>query len=379
MYLYQKTARYFAQTADDLKTIAADELESLGASDIFPAYRGLYFNAPPGILYKINFQSRLINRVLAPIVRFACHTDKVLYKKALEIHWDDFLTPDLTFAVFASVSHSAMTHSRFAALRLKDAVADYFMAEYGRRPSVDTREPDVWLNLHIENNKAVISFDTSGGSLHRRGYRAKSVEAPMAETLAAAIIRLSGWEGDVPLIDPLCGSGTLLCEAWMAATRTPAGILRKHFGFERLPDFDADLWARVRKKALAGRIRVRDGLISGSDISGRAVRTARENCTALGAGGSVRIVQQDVFGIDRIENAVIICNPPYGIRMKQPGGTAGFYKSLGDFLKQRCTGCTAYIYFGDRTQIGELGLKPSWKKPLSNGGLDGRLVKVALY
>src|SRR4030042_4416938 len=168
MFEYQKTGHYFAQVSDDIKDIAEEELLSLGAKETRPAYRVISFTADRETLYAVNFHSRLINRVLAPLVSFNCHSDKYLYNRALQIRWDSFLDPSMTFAVFASVSNSSISHSRFAALRLKDAIVDYFQKDVERRPSIDTKDPDVWFNLYINNDKAVISLDTSGGSLHRQ-------------------------------------------------------------------------------------------------------------------------------------------------------------------------------------------------------------------
>ncbi len=379
MYHYQETQRYFAQVADDIKDIAEQELRTLGARETSPTYRGIYFSASPKVLYTINFYARLISRVLAPLTSFRCHSDRYLYKKAREIEWQDFLDPSQTFAVFATVANSAIRHSQFAALRLKDAVVDSFRAATGVRPSIDTKEPDVWLNLYIHNNEATLSLDTSGGSLHRRGYRKKSIQAPMVETLAAAIIQHAEWDGRRPLYDPLCGSGTLLCEAYMAAARMPAALFRKRFGFESLPDFDAALWKRVQADGQAALRAPPPGLISGSDIDPEAVRAARANCAALPAGSAITVEQRDAFQIRRIDNAVIVCNPPYGIRLGKPADLDDFYARLGDFLKQRCQGSTAFIYCGDRQYLKRIGLKPAWKKPLVNGGLDGRLAKYELY
>ncbi len=225
MYEYQQSGRYFAQVADDIKDIAGEELQELGATDISDSYRGIYFNADQESLYRINLHSRLINRVLAPLKTFDCHSDNYLYKVGQQIHWEDFLNPEQTLAVFASVTQSNINHSKFAALRLKDAIVDYFRERAGKRPNIDTRNPDLWLNVYIEKNVAVISVDTSGGSLHRRGYRTESTQAPMSETLAASIIRYAEWDGQMPLYDPLCGSGTLLCEAYLVATKTPSALL----------------------------------------------------------------------------------------------------------------------------------------------------------
>ena len=379
MYRYQETQRYFAQVADDIKDIAEQELQTLGAQETSPAYRGIYFNASPHVLYTVNLHTRFISRVLAPLASFDCHSDRYLYKRSAEIDWQDFLDPSQTFAVFATVANSAIRHSQFAALRLKDAVVDSFRAATGVRPSIDTRDPDVWINLYIHDNEATISLDTSGGSLHRRGYRRKSVQAPMAETLAAAIIHHAEWDGTCPLYDPFCGSGTLLCEAYMHASHTPAARLRSKFGFQRLPDFNPALWDQVQREGREGVRALPQGLIFGSDIDREAVQATAQNCAALEAGDAIRIQKRDAFQIDRIEGGVIVCNPPYGIRLNKQANLSDFYKRLGDFLKQRCQGSTAFIYCGERQYLKNIGLKPTWKKPLVNGGLDGRLAKYELY
>ena len=379
MYRYQETQRYFAQVADDIKDIAEQELLTLGARETSPTYRGIYFTASPKVLYIINFHARLITRVLAPLTSFRCHSDRYLYKKAREIEWQDFLDPSQTFAVFATVANSRLRHSKFAALRLKDAVVDSFRAATGVRPSIDTRQPDVWMNLHIQNDEATISLNTSGGSLHRRGYRKKSVQAPLVETLAAAIIHHAEWDGRRPLYDPFCGSGTLLCEAYMLVSRMPAGLFRKRFGFQLLPDFDAGLWRQVQEDGRAALRPPPQGLISGSDIDPEAVHAARVNCAAFPAANAITVEQRAAFQIRRIDDAVIVCNPPYGIRMGKQANLDDFYTRLGDFLKQRCRGSTAFIYCGDRQYLKRIGLKPAWKKPLVNGGLDGRLAKYELY
>jgi putative N6-adenine-specific DNA methylase len=324
MYEYQKSGRYFAQVADDIKEIAESELVELSATDTSHSYRGIYFNADPESLYRINLHSRLINRVLAPLKSFDCHSDNYLYQVAQQIRWEDFLDPDLTLAVFANVSQSNINHSKFAALRLKDAIVDYFRDRTGKRPTIDTRNPDLWLNVYIEKNVATISVDTSGGSLHRRGYRLESTQAPMSETLAASIIRYSEWHGQTPLYDPFCGSGTLLCEAYMTATNTPSAYWRKKFGFERLPDFDAKLWAKVKILADKKVRAASSNLIQGSDIDLKAVETAKKNSAIIDPEGKIKIIQKDIFQIDKLEGITIVCNPPYGIRMKQN-------KDLSDF------------------------------------------------
>ena len=379
MYEYQQSERYFAQLADDIKDIAEEELLELGAMETSNSFRGIYFNADLESLYRINLNSRLINRVLAPLKTFSCHSDNYLYQVAQQIHWEDFLNPDQTFAVFANVSQSNINHSKFAALRLKDAIVDYFRDRGGIRPSIDTRNPDLWLNVHIDKNVAIISVDTSGGSLHRRGYRLDSTIAPMNETLAASIIRYSEWYGQTPLYDPLCGSGTLLCEAYLAATKTPSAKLRNKFGFERLPDFDIYLWAKVKKESNNKINTISKNLIQGSDIDLKVVEAAKKNCVVIDPDEQIKIVKKDIFEIEKLENTTIVCNPPYGIRMQNKKDLDVFFKDIGDFLKQRCTNSTAYIYFGDRKYIKQIGLRSSKKWILSSGGLDGRLVKYDMY
>jgi len=379
VYQYQQDGRYFAQTADGLKEAAAEELAELGAEDIQPEFSGIYFRADKAGLYRINYLTRLLSRCLAPLITFPCHDADTLYQQAKGVRWEDFFREGHTFAVSGTVSDSAISHSKFAALRLKDAVADYFREKTGRRPDVSARNPDILLNLHIRNDMAVISLDASGGALHRRGYREETVTAPMQETVAAAIIRFSRWDGSVPLYDPLCGSGTLLCEALLRYCRIPAGVFRDRFGFEFLPDFAGAVWNGVKKEA-GGRIReLPQGLIAGSDISVEAVRAARTNLMGLHYGNKVSIARTDFKNLPALEGHVIVANPPNGIRMEGDGNLDIFYKDFGDFLKQKCKGATAFIYFGEREYIRKIGLKASWKKPIMAGGLDGRLVKYEMY
>lgn len=379
MYKYQEHPRYFAQVAGGLEEIGSAEITSLGAREVAPAYRGLYFDADPAALYRINYRSRLLTRVLAPLTSFSCHNPDYLYRTLLEVDWSDFMNVDDTFAVFANVSNSKIRHSKYAALRVKDAIVDQFRERTGRRPSVDTISPSVWFNLYIENNHATLSLDTSGGSLHRRGYRTESTSAPMQETVAAAIIQMTGWDGESPLYDPMCGSGTLLAEALMHVCRIPAGYLRPRFGFESLPDFDAGLWKRVRKESDAKIRALPPGLIAGSDTDAAAVQAARTNLARLPQGDQVRVSRADMFELDGFKDTTLIMNPPYGKRMGQDGQAQRLMKSIGDFLKQRCTGSTAYMYVGDRSLLKSVGLRETWKRELISGALDGRLAKYEMY
>ena len=378
-YEYQQTQRYFAQIAGGMESLGATEIGELGAVEVSEVYRGLYFNADAATLYRINYCSRLLSRVIAPLANFQCqHTDQ-LYNVAKKINWADFFSLNQTFAIYANVSHSKIHHSKFAALRVKDGIADFFTEKFGKRPNVDTANPDVWINLHIERDRAVIGLDTSGGPLHKRGYRQISLAAPMQETLAAAIIRLSEWQGERPLFDPMCGAGTLLSEALMHYCRIPTGFLRKRFGFENLPDFDEKLWQEIKKETDARIRELPEKLISGSDLSPKAIAAAQKNLTNLPGGDGIVLSRKDFRDIYSLENSIIVCNPPYGIRLGEKEKLGAFYKQLGDFLKQRCQGSTAFIYFGEREFLKRIGLRPAWKKPLVNGALDGRLAKFELY
>lgn len=380
MFKYQKTRRYFAQISEGLELLGSEELQRLGACQIRPGFRGVHFSGDRAVLYSINYEARLITRVLAPLVSFECRDRDDLYRAGRAIDWTALFSVHNTFAIFSNVSGNPnINHSNFASQCLKDAVADFFMDRFGKRPDVDRTTPHVWINLHIEKTKATISLDTSGGSLHRRGYRRETVEAPMQETLAAAMVAVSGWHGEKPLYDPMCGSGTLLCEAMMNFCGIPAGVLRKDFGFRFLPDFDGRLWEEIRKGADEKIQRLPTGLVAGSDIAMSAVSAAKVNCRTLPGGRMVRISQKDFKKIPALENMVILCNPPYGIRLKTDDDLGGFYGSLGDFLKNRCKGSQAYIYFGNREMLKKIGLKPTWKRPMTNAGLDGRVAKYELY
>ncbi len=378
-YEYLKSSRYFAQIEEGIKDIGAKELAELGAKEITPDYRGLYFTADKKALYRINYTSRLISRVLAPLISFDCPDTKILYKIAKQIRWSDFFSENKTFAVSGNVGNSIINHSKYASLCLKDAVADSLLYKAGLRPHVSKNDPDILLNLYINNDRAVISIDTSGGPLHKRGYREESVSAPMQETVAAAIIRLTQWDGSVPIYDPMCGSGTILCEALMHFCRIPAGIFRKKFGFEILPDFDPTVWEKIKKDADKNIRELPEGLIAGSDISEQAVYISKTNLLGMHFGPNVRIAQSDFSLLPPMENQIIVANPPYGIRMGKNRNLDAFHKKLGDFLKQKCNQSAAYIYFGDRAYIKKMGLKATWKKPIQAGGLDGRLVKYELY
>lgn len=378
MYRYQKNNRFIAQVAGGLEGLGQREIEICGARDVRPGYRSMSFCADHASLYRIIFKARIISRVLIPLIRFDCHSDRYLYKTAGKIAWPEIIGPTQSFAVFSNVSHSRIRHSRYAALKLKDAIVDQFRELTGSRPNVDSRAPDVWVHLHVENDKATISLDACGGSLHRRGYRQISVPAPMQETLAAAIITYTGWDGQTPLCDPMCGSGTLLCEALLQGANIPPAFLRSHFGFEHMPDFDPLLWARVREESEAQIQTLPQGLISGSDQDQQAIMTARTNCRRLPGGDRIVLKQARFEDTPGLERGIIVCNPPYGRRLQDKKQVAGLLEGLGRFLRERCSRSTAFVYLGDRELHRHIPLSPAWTKELSNGGLRGCLAKYKI-
>ena len=364
-----------------MEDLAAAELKELGADDACPAYRGCYFEAEPEALYRINYCSRLISHVLAPLITFQCHSDRYLYKTARKLDWESLLDLEETFVIDANASDSNVHHSQFAAQRLKDAIADHFREKYGERPSVDRREADLWLNLSIHRNKAIISIDCSGGSLHRRGYRAASREAPVQELLAAAMLRHSGWRGETPLVDPMCGAGTILAEALMlAGDIPPAG--RRMAGkppFARLPDFDPELWERVKTAADGAVKPLPPGLVTGSDIDPQAISTARHNLNLLPDTTKHMVSCRDFRNIESLEGVTIVTNPPYGKRLGERDQVKVLYKELGDFLKQRCKNSTAWILVGDIELVKSIGLRTKQRIRLYNGALECRLVEIPIY
>ena len=378
MYEYQKNG-FFAQVPGMMEELCQQELVELGATNTKVAYRGVYFNANKTILYKINYTSRLLSRVLAPLITFKCHHPNTLLKAAEKIKWEEIFSLEKTFAISASVTKSKINNSLYASQCLKDGIADYFRAKFNKRPNVDTSNPDVRFNLHIEKDVAVMSLDLSGESLHKRGYRLLAGEAPMQETLAAAIIRLSKWKGEKPLWDPMCGSGTILCEALMHYCRIPAQKLRTKFGFFNMPDFDRQTWNNVKEEC-DNKIRpLPKGIISGSDKSQRVINIAQDNLSRLPYSDSVDLSCKPFQHVKQFENGTLIVNPPYGIRLGEIEDVQDLYRELGDFIKTKCNGTSAFIYTGDPSLRKCIGLKTSRRIPLVNGKLEGVLLQIDSY
>lgn len=378
MYDYL-TKGFFAQAPGMMEELCKEELIELGATNAVTAYRGVYFNSDISTLYKINYSSRLLSRVLAPLKSFHCNNTNVLIQAAKKINWEDFCSIEKTFSITSSVTKSNITNSLYASQVLKDVIADYFRDKYGKRPNVDTVNPDVRFNLRIEKDKAVISLDTSGESLHKRGYRLLAGEAPMQETLAAAIIRISKWDGENTLWDPMCGSGTIICEALMHYCKIPAQYLRQNFGFFNLPDFNNNDWIKMKAKCDSEIRALPKGLISASDKSQKMIDVAKDNLSRLPYSGAVDLKCHPFQHVKEFKDGTLIVNPPYGIRLGEIEEVKKLYTELGDFLKTKCTGTSAFIYTGDPELRKSIGLKTSKRIPLVNGKLEGVLFQIDSY
>ncbi|KUO62104.1 hypothetical protein APF79_03810 [bacterium BRH_c32] len=376
---YLENNKFFAQAPGLMEALCEEELIELGAKNTEKVYRGIYFEADKESIYRINYCARMISRVLAPLFSMHVMDAKELTRTASKVPWEKLFSVNETFSITASVAKSRITNSLYAAQCLKDGIADYFRDKYGKRPDVATVNPDVRFNLHIETDRAVISLDTSGESLHKRGYRLAAGEAPMQESLAAAIIRITDWYGEKTLWDPMCGSGTIVCEALMSYCRIPAQYLRKKFGFTHLPDYDKSIWTKVKSKCDLQIRPLPNGLIKGSDKSQKIIKAAQENLSRLPYGETVEITGQPFQHITEFKDGILVTNPPYGIRLGELEEVKMLYSELGDFIKQKCTGTTAYIYTGSPQLRKNIGLRTSRRIPLVNGQLEGVLLQIDSY
>jgi putative N6-adenine-specific DNA methylase len=373
-------ARYFATCARGLEGILADELRALGAGDVEPGRGGTSFTGDKALLYQANLWLRTAVRVLMPILQATVVSPDELYDAVRSLDWSRYLTPDHTLAVDCNVRDSHLTHSKYAALRVKDAICDQFMDRVGRRPSVDVDQPMVGLNLHVYRDRAVLSLDSSGESLHKRGYRPVLTRAPLNEALAAALVLATDWKGDVPFVDPLCGSGTLPIEAAWIALRRPPGLTRKRFGFQGWMDYDVRLWTTLRDEARRGVRHALPAPILGSDVRGDAVAFAINNARAAGIGHLLRFEKRDVrdFRPPPGPPGILLCNPPYGERLGEERNLRGLYQTLGEVFSQRCPGWTAYVFTGNPRLAEAIGLKPAREIALYNGKIPCRLLQFPI-
>ena len=369
--------RFFATCARGLEPILAEELRRLRAHDVQDGRGGVHFSGEQATLYRANLWLRTAIRVLQPILEGHVESPDDLYEAVQTVDWSRYLTLDHTFAVDCNVRDSKITHSLYAALRTKDAIVDQFMTHTGRRPSVDTERPMVGLNLHIHKNEAVLSLDSSGESLHKRGYRPILTKAPLNEALAAALVLRSGWNGAAPFVDPMCGSGTLPIEAaWLALDRPPS-LTRKRFGFQGWLDFDVALWTALRDEARRGVKKRLPVPILGFDNRGDAVAFSRSNARAAGIGHLVTFDKCDVRQLQPPDGlpGTIICNPPYGERIGQEKELRPLYRALGDVFTWRWHGWACWVFTGNEELAKEIDLPAAESVPLWNGKIPCRLLR----
>ena len=378
MKISNNNFKILTKTFAGLEEVLVNELQQIGASDIEILKRAVRFKGDKEILYKANFLCRTALRVLMPVSTFTVKDENDLYKQVQKIDWPKFLDLSDTFAVDAIVNNSVLTHSRYVALKTKDAIADQFRSAYKRRPSVDVNNPVLRINVHIVNNFCTVSLDSSGDSLHKRGYRKFMGVAPLNEALAAGLILLSGWDAKTNFIDPMCGSGTIIAEAAMLAKNIPPGNFRKNFGFMNWKDFDSTLWRKVVNES-KNNYRDFKYKIIGSDINREMIIKAKQNMRATGLLNMVSLNLKSLEEQKPPEgNGVMITNPPYGERIKVDD-IVKLYKSIGDALKKNYAGYDAWIISADNTGLKSVGLKPSKKIVVFNGPLECRFAKFEIY
>ena len=361
-----------------LEDLLMEELTALGAENVEKLYRAVSFEGDNEMMYKANYLCRTALRILKPVAKFVARDEMALYNNVAKIEWHNIFNLEETFAIDAVVSGPYFTHSQYAALKVKDAIADEFRQHFGARPSVDVDNPTLRINVYIENEKVTLSFDSSGDSLHKRGYRKAVDKAPMNEVLAAGLIKLTGWNYDCNFVDCMCGSGTIPIEAAMAAMNIPAGYFRESYGFMTWHDFEEGTWDKMKEEA-DDAIRDFDFEIFASDHSAKAVDIARRNIAAAHLSHDINLSQQDMFDLIPPEGGgVMLINPPYGERLEEDD-IVHLYKGIGDALKLHFKGFTAWIISSDKDTLKQIGLKPSKKIELFNGPLECKLERFDIF
>ncbi|OPZ32140.1 MAG: Ribosomal RNA large subunit methyltransferase K [Bacteroidetes bacterium ADurb.BinA174] len=367
-----------AKTMAELEDVLAEELTQLGANDVEIGTRMVSFTGDKALMYKANVHCRTALRILKPIYNFKAETADEVYEELKKLNWEEHLSLDKTFSIDAVVFSHIFTHSKFVAYKVKDAIADWFNEKYGKRPSVSITNPDVVFNIHIAHNKCTLALDSSGESLHKRGYRVAQGDAPLNEVLAAGMILKSGWRGESVFVDPMCGSGTLLIEAAMIALGIPPGIHRENFAFEKWNDFDADLFSEIYNDDSTSR--EFSHRIVGSDISPKMIAIAEKNIKNAGLQKyidlSVKPMQQ--YTKAPAETGVLMTNPPYGERIKVED-LDELYSMIGERLKHVFTGYRTFVLSFKKECFDKIGLKPSHRFFLYNGALECEMREYEIF
>ncbi len=376
--LHMENFKMVAKTFFGFEDILADELFKLGAQRVEKGTRMVSFYGDKGFMYKANLALRTALKILKPIKQFKVFNETSLYNGIQSIDWSDFLKVRQSFVVDTTVFSDQFNHSQFVALKTKDAIVDQFKSKFGDRPNIDKDHPDLKINVHIQNDICTVSLDTSGASLHHRGYRTATNIAPINEVLAAGILILSGWEGQSHFLDPMCGSGTFLVEAAMIACNIPPNINRKEFAFEKWNDWDSDLFEKV-EDSLLKKIKDFPYDIMGYDKAPSAVAKATDNARNANLDEYIKIEQRNFFETHKETTGPLhmVFNPPYGERLDID--LERFYREIGDTLKQSYPGTQSWFITGNLEALKFVGLKPSRKIKLFNGKLESRLVKYEMY
>ena len=374
----EENFKMLAKTLFGLEELLAQELRRLGASKVEIGTRNVTFEGDKGFMYKANLCCRTAIKILKPISSFNVFTEEDIYKKVYAIPWEHYMDVDGSLAVDATVFSEQFTHSKYIALKTKDAIVDRFRDKEGRRPDVDLDHPTLKVNIHIDRNICTLSLDSSGQSLHKRGYKVASTMAPINEVLAAGMIMLSGWTGQCNLLDPMCGSGTILTEAAMIACNIPPNLNREEFGFENWPDFDVDLFELIENAALK-KIKDFHFKIEGFDLEADIVSKAKENIKSANLEEFISVRKQDFFESkkENDNSLYIIFNPPYDERIQVDAEK--LYASIGTTLKHGYPGTEAWMITANMEALKHVGLRPSRRIRLYNGKLESKLVKYEMY
>ncbi len=369
---------FFAPCPRGLETLLHNDLETMGAQNVRTIDGGVHFSGDWTLCYRANLESRVASRILWRVKEATYRSEQDIYQTAFELQWQRWFDVDNTIRVHVTAIKCPLKSLEFVTLRIKDAVCDRFRAHCNERPSVDTLEPDIRIHAFIEANSLMLYLDTSGDALFKRGVRQHTNIAPLRENLAAGILRLTGWQPGTPLLDPMCGSGTFLIEAAQMALNIQPGIGR-HFAFERLKNFDAKLWQAMREQAIAAQQPPRLLDIHGSDLYGDALKTARRNLEEAGLAECVQLKQANVLEVSPpAEQGMLVANLPYGERMGDLEELAELYPKLGDALKQKFGGWTAWLFTADKAILKLMRLSPSKRIPLFNGAIECRLLEYRI-
>lgn len=370
--------RCFAPCPRGLEALLQQELGALGATDLRQTEGGVGFSGGLAAVYRANLESRIASRILLEVAHVQYRTEQDIYVAASALSWPQWFTPARTIKVKTSAQHCPLKSIDFVTLRIKDAICDTFTKLKGTRPSVNSNRPDIRIDAFLDATHLTLYLGTTGDSLFKRGFRESTVEAPLRENLAAGIVQLTGWNGTTPLLDPLCGGGTIALEAAMLARKIAPGLGRR-FAFELFSNFDPALWRTVQAQAQAKQLPSSPVPIYASDRDAHAVQAAKDQFMRAGVASDIALTQTDLFDLTPPqEPGIIVMNPPYGVRLSTQADLDVFYPKLGSWLKTRCVGWRVYLFTGDLRAPKLIGLAPTKRTPLFNGAIECRLYEFLI-